>query len=37
MGNPIKVDDLGVPLFSETSTWATNKKASHDISFKAEK
>ena len=21
MGNPIKMDDLGVPLFSETSIW----------------
>ena len=21
MENPIKIDDLGIPLFSETSTW----------------
>ena len=26
MGNPIKIDDLGVPLFQETSKWARDQK-----------
>ena len=26
MENPIKMDDLGVPLFSETSLWSTGNR-----------
>ena len=26
MENPIKMDDLGVPLFSEISTWRDNDR-----------
>ena len=29
MENPIKVDDLGVPLFSETPTYVATRNSEH--------
>ena len=36
MENPIKIDDLGVPLFLETPMW-TNTQIIHETKFLLEK
>ena len=33
MGNPIKMDDLGVPLFLETPIWIQETELSHERVF----
>ena len=34
MENPIKIDDLGVPLFLETPILCYTKRSKNDITFK---
>ena len=33
MENPIKMDDLGVPPFSETSTWKSGVNLAEDLGW----